>query len=33
MYVEDGREIFDEDMGDEEDAQLSGAGDKKVEIC
>lgn len=30
MYVEDGREIFDEDMGDEDEAQLLGKGKTKV---
>ena len=29
MYVEDGREIFDEEMGDEEDGHLSTKGSKK----
>ncbi len=30
MYVEDGREIFDEDMGDEDEPQVSGKGKTKV---
>jgi len=29
MYVEDGREIFDEEMGDEDDGHLSTKGSKK----
>jgi hypothetical protein len=29
MYVEDGREIFDEEMGDEEEGHLTTKGSKK----